>query len=200
MRTRARDGKGGNVNEPITRREALKKGALFGGAALVWVRPSVNSYGMSSTLAAAVSGTEGCTPGFWKNNPTRALEVSGINIETAAVSDYYTVDEPFASTFLIDALGFQGGSGVEGATEILLRAAVAGLINAAALPGYGDFPLGQVQSALDSDDRDTMLALASQIDLENNQGCPFPADEKDEKKNGPQGSSLRPSEQVGGDA
>ena len=63
--------KGGIVGEEITRREALKQGALLGGAALVWVRPSVQTYGMSATLAAQASGTAGCTPGFWKNNPGR---------------------------------------------------------------------------------------------------------------------------------
>lgn len=168
------------MNDEITRREALKQGAIFGGAALVWVRPSVQSFGMSATLAAQASGSAGCTPGFWKTNPGRALTVGGVDIENAYIKDYFATD--FTEKY-IDALGYKGGNGIDGAARILLRAAAAGYLNAA-LSGYAYTQgqlVGLVDSALGSDDRDTMLALASQIDLENNQGCPLSADESEIK-------------------
>jgi hypothetical protein len=70
-------------------------------------------------------------------------------------------------------LSFKGGSTVNGAAQILLRAAVAGLLNSVKV-GY---PLttaqviSQVNTALASCDRATILALASTIDGFNNLGC-----------------------------
>ncbi len=80
-------------------------------------------------------------------------------------------------TTLLDALRFQGGPDVAGATRILLRAAVAALLNSTA--GIG-FPmstaeiLDAVEIALDSGDRATILDLAARLDELNNTGsCPL---------------------------
>lgn len=162
------------MGEEITRREALKQGALLGGAALVWVRPSVQTYGMSATLAAQASGTAGCTPGFWKNNPGRWPNgiVPGDPVP-------WTGTEIGTPTFG-NALAFKGGGGIAGAERILFRAAAAGHLNALSLGGY-EFSPGQlaslVNTAVASGDRDTILAAAADIDTENNAGCPIPADE-----------------------
>lgn len=48
-----------NTNEGLTRREALKKGARFGGA-LVWAVPVVQTVGMSPALAQRVSEGNCC--------------------------------------------------------------------------------------------------------------------------------------------
>ena len=78
---------------------------------------------------------------------------------------------------LVGALNYQGGSGTTGAARTLLRAAVSALLNSAS-PGV-DYPLttaqviAQVNAALASNDRSTMLALASQLDSYNNLGCPL---------------------------
>jgi hypothetical protein len=79
---------------------------------------------------------------------------------------------------LLAALSFHGGSGVIGGARILLRAAVASLLNAAS-PTV-DFSLtvalviNAVNTALASNNRSTIIALASQLDALNNQGsCPF---------------------------
>ena len=70
---------------------------------------------------------------------------------------------------LVGALDYQGGSGTTGSARILLRAAVAALLNAAS-PDV-NYPLttaqviSQVNAALASNNRSTMLALASQLDL-----------------------------------
>jgi hypothetical protein len=100
----------------------------------------------------------------------------------------------FAGDGLVEGLMYQGGNGVNGATEILLRAAIAGVLNMAnsEVNGFykvaidedddGDVDLtiddGQglidaVNAALDSGDRDTMLILAGFIDEANNHYCPL---------------------------
>ena len=79
------------------------------------------------------------------------------------------------NTSLVEALNFAGGSGTSGAAQILLRAAVAALLNSAH-PDI-DYPMTTneviqaVNAALASNDRATMLALASQLDANNNLGC-----------------------------
>ena len=78
---------------------------------------------------------------------------------------------------LRQALGFKGGSGTLGAAQILLRAAVAALLNSAH-PDV-DYPrttaevIADVNAALASQDRSTMLSLATALDADNNLGCPL---------------------------
>lgn len=165
------------MGEEVTRREALKQGALLGGAALVWVRPSVQTFGMSATLAAQASGTAGCTPGFWKNNPGAWPATIAPTDPTPWAGDY--IGHPDMQT----ALEFKGGGGNAGAERILFRAAAAGHLNALSLGGY-EFSTGEIaamvaeaQALLAGGDRSGALAIASDIDTENNAGCPIPADE-----------------------
>jgi hypothetical protein len=79
------------------------------------------------------------------------------------------------ATTLLQALEFGGGSGVDGASRILLRAAVAALLNSTS-PDV-DYPLttaqviSQTNAALATGDRDQILALASRLDGFNNLGC-----------------------------
>ena len=83
------------------------------------------------------------------------------------------------SASLLNALSFQGGSTLDGAAGNLLRAAVAGLLDASH-PGV-DYPrspaslIADVNAALATRDRDTILGLASEIDDDNNGngGCPL---------------------------
>ena len=78
---------------------------------------------------------------------------------------------------LRQALSFNGGSTNTAAARILLRAAVSALLNSAS-PDV-DYPLttnqviAQVNAALATKDRSTMLALAAQLDAYNNLGCPL---------------------------
>jgi hypothetical protein len=78
---------------------------------------------------------------------------------------------------LLQGLQFGGGPGIEGAQQILLRAAVAALLNAAS--GGVTYPLSvadvisQVNAALASGNRQIMLALAGRLDTLNNLGCPL---------------------------
>jgi hypothetical protein len=128
-------------------------------------------------------GNEGCTPGYWKNH-TDSWEEFTPSSPLNVYASHFTFPDALASyrtvTFL-EALKFKGGPGVDGATQILMRAAVAAYLNAAH-EGVGypyrrySEPFGiqaQVNSALASQDRDTMLSLASTLDAANNLGCPL---------------------------
>jgi len=83
-----------------------------------------------------------------------------------------------ANYTLLEALSFKGGSDVTGSAEILLRAAVAALLNAAdpdvAYSLTTAEVITQVNAALASTDRSTILALADLLDKYNNRGaCPL---------------------------
>lgn len=78
---------------------------------------------------------------------------------------------------LLEALSFQGGSDHAGAAEILLRAAVAALLNSAhpdvKYPRTTDEVIADVNAALASSDRGIVLKLAKALDKYNNLGCPL---------------------------
>lgn len=120
------------------------------------------------------TGYEGCTLGYWKvkkHHDSWPLPYT----PSTLVQSYFGVDAPDA-TFLT-ALSFQGGPGVDGAKRILMKQAIASLLNATST-GV-DFPLTsaqviqQVTFALGTGDREVMLSLASTLDAYNNQGCPL---------------------------
>lgn len=78
---------------------------------------------------------------------------------------------------LRQALSFTGGSGTTGAARILFRAGVAALLNSAHpdvnYPRTTAEVIADVNAALASNDRTTMLNLASELDADNNLGCPL---------------------------
>lgn len=123
-----------------------------------------------------ITGGEGCTPGYWKNH-LAAWAGTGFSPSQTVSSVFTGANANQASATLLQALGFGGGPGVDGAEQILLRAAVAALLNSAS-PDV-DYALttaqviAQVNAALASDNRATILALAAQLDAYNNMGCPL---------------------------
>jgi hypothetical protein len=118
---------------------------------------------------------QGCTPGYWRNH-LGAWAPTGYS-PGQTVGSVFANASPYAANTLNQAIRFGGGPGVSGAKMILLRAAVASLLNAA----HPDVAFGSsvgdviaaVNAALGSNDRPTMLALASELDTANNQGCPL---------------------------
>ena len=142
------------------------------------------SLGLLATAAGPASaeniGNQGCTPGYWKNHPAAWQEyrpttdlrfvfmtggVSAFDVTSNAAKPYATMDA-------IDALSLQGGSGADGAVRILLRAATAAFLNAAHEGvGYPErrFVAGglyeQINAALDSGDRQTMLGSLGYDDV-----------------------------------
>lgn len=94
------------------------------------------------------------------------------------------LDEDGEVDTLLDALDYPGGCGPTdkctkpGAARILLRASVAAILNSSHPDvSYPTNPpseiIDQVDNAIGSGDRDTMLGLASQLDTNNNLGCPL---------------------------
>ncbi len=135
--------------------------------------------GITGIVSATVNGGDpgGCTPGYWKNH-LETWVPTGIDPDEP-LGDHFDVSEDFEEITLLEALSFKGGKGVEGAIRILLRAAVAGLLNMEFLYGDPDmhYPMydliSRVNSALDSGNRDTMLSLKDEIDQYNNLGIPY---------------------------
>jgi hypothetical protein len=122
-------------------------------------------------------GEEGCTPGFWKNHPARWAATGfsqGQTLESVFnVPDAFGVD----NATLLAALSFSGGPALADAARLLLHHAVAALLNASH-PGV-DYPrtaasiISDVNAALASGSRSTMLALKNALDRDNNSGCPL---------------------------
>ncbi len=123
-------------------------------------------------------GGQGCTPGYWKNHtdswpPTGYSPSQKVQNVFGQAAGYPSL----GNASLLDALSFQGGSTLEGAAGNLLRASVAALLDSSH-PGV-DYPrtpasvISDVNAALASGNRDTILGLASQLDADNNRGCPL---------------------------
>ena len=116
----------------------------------------------------------GCSPGYWKNHgnswPT------GYSTKSL-VSGSFSNAAPYGTRTLLQALNLQGGSTLNGAKEILIRAGTAGQLNEAAFgedyPAYPD--VGKLKSAVSAalaKDRTTILNLATSLDKWNNGYCP----------------------------
>lgn len=145
---------------------------------------AVVAVGTSSPVQAVGTGEQGCTPGYWKNHHDSWQEADPSDLLS---SKYSSVAGTSVSTVTMDqALRLPGGSGVAGGERILARAATAAWLNAAHddvgypwrrnAPGEDGRPplVPTVNAAFDSGDRSTMLALASQLDDDNNLGkCPL---------------------------
>jgi hypothetical protein len=145
---------------------------------------------MTITPAHAVNtGNEGCTPGYWKNHPQSWQETGPLTPNTPLTFDppsalipafapsSLDLDNDGSSDTFLDALSFKGGPGAVGAERILFRAAVASWLNAAT--EEVGFPLRrkdfvpEVNAAIATGDRQTMIDLASELDKLNNLGCPL---------------------------
>jgi hypothetical protein len=124
------------------------------------------------------TGDEGCSPGYWKNH-TRSWAAAGYSPSQSTSSVFSAAGAygSLGSQSLLQSIQGGGGPGATGAAKILLRAAVAALLNAAH-PGV-DYTrtaaaiVSDVNAALAGGDRDAMLALASALDDDNNLGCPL---------------------------
>ncbi len=122
-------------------------------------------------------GTQGCTPGYWKNH-TDSWAGTGYTPSQTAGSVFALGGFPsLASKTLLATLNGGGGSGATGGAIILLRAGVAGLLNAA--HSGVNYTMTQAQiiaavnAALASGERSKMIDLGGKIDDDNNLGCPL---------------------------
>ena len=128
--------------------------------------------------AFVVSGCEyeGKTPGFWKNHE-EAWCPSGYSTEML-VGDVFIIPpclSGLADDTLLEALSYKGGRGVEGAARILLRAAVAAILNSAHPEINYAYTVGEIQDgvneALASGYRGFMLYIKDFLDHQNNLGA-----------------------------
>jgi hypothetical protein len=140
-----------------------------------FVTNDTGSTGSDSVTVTVCSTFEGCTPGFWKQTqhfdswvgftPNQTLE------SVFDVPDSLGLD----NSTLVQALDFEGGKNTVGAAKILLRAGVAALLNSTSPDVDYAFTtqevIDQVNAALASGSRSTMLALAAVLDEANNAGC-----------------------------
>lgn len=116
---------------------------------------------------------QGCTPGFWKQD--QHFGSWPVPTSTTLAGAGFTNTGLPTSTTLLEALSFHGGPTVQDAKDILLRIASAAYLNSFDL----NYPLttaevvSQVNAALASNDRETILDLAETLDRDNNLGCPF---------------------------
>ena len=144
---------------------------------------SSSSSSTSSSTSTSTSTTttrpkqEGCTPGYWKQ-PQHLDSWTGYSPDQTLES-VFDVPDAFGldDVTLLAALSFHGGPTTAAAAQILLRQAVAAILNAA--NSEVDYSLteaeiiAEVNAALASGDRATILALAEQLDRLNNRGCPL---------------------------
>ena len=133
---------------------------------------------------------EGCTPGYWKNHTAcwhRCWENGNGDPWEDLVGDVFDVPAQIsilADDTLMDALNYGGGPEIIDAAKILLRHAVAALLNACdpdidySISDPGDV-ISAVNTALEDgvaqQDRGVMLDLKDELDMYNNYGCPIDA-------------------------
>ena len=120
----------------------------------------------------------GCTPGYWKQShhfdSWPMMYTQGTTLEAIFnVPDSFGLD----NRSLLDALQGGGGPTLADAASILLRAATAALLNSGqssySYPVTTASLITQVNAALASGNRNTMLTLAATLDGYNNAGCPL---------------------------
>jgi len=139
----------------------------------------VKSRTLSLSIVVAGCESEGCSHGYWKNHTsewpspyTTSTQLQGPFFIPAVTELSFMQVHTFGM-----ALDYPGGPDLGGAARILLRNAVASLLNAehsgVAYPKSAAEVKAAVNAALASLDRDTMLALEEELDELNNLGCPL---------------------------
>ncbi|MHC4172961.1 MAG: hypothetical protein ACYTBX_06995 [Planctomycetota bacterium] len=129
---------------------------------------------MLSTMLTALPAyaDEGLSPGFWKSHVS---DWAGSNLP-GELGNIFVIPDGFgvATATPLEALSFHGGPALADKAKILLRQAVASLLNAE--HANIDYPLEfadvktAVNEALASGDGATMLALEAILDEYNNLG------------------------------
>ncbi len=121
-------------------------------------------------------GDEGCTLGYWKNHTDDWVGyTTGQTVQSvfSAASAYPAV----ATKTLHQALKFGGGPGAVGGAKILLKQAVAAVLNAAhpdvEYPRLLADVISDVNAALASGIRSEMTDLGEDLDDDNKLGCPL---------------------------
>ena len=129
----------------------------------------------------APGGGQGCTPGYWKKSHhfDSWLPTGYLTGQTAGsvFSSLASACPSLAATKLANALDGGGGPDFCDKVQILIRAAVAAVLNAAhpavTYPRTVAEIVAAVNAAVGSGDPDVVIDLAGDLDAENNRGCPL---------------------------
>ena len=137
---------------------------------------NVDGDGCSAECLIEKELAEGCTPGYWKTHLNDWVGYApGARVDSVFASA--SVFPSLADDSLVTALGYPGGPGASGGARILLRAAVAALLNESHpdVEYSIDGVIGLVNAALSTQDRATMISLGGILDGANNgiDGCPL---------------------------
>lgn len=136
-------------------------------------------------VAPVAATDQGCTPGYWKNHTSMWPDLSGYPAGMAYTTSMTLKQAGFVfpaelsrfeNVTLLQALQGGGGPGLDGATTILLRAAVASLLNGSFGDAHAILPfyvLRMANEGLASLNRDRILYFATALDYNNNVGCPL---------------------------
>ena len=114
-------------------------------------------------MKVVVLGDQGCTPGYWKVPQHWDSWPAPFSPTKSTVASVFSNSSPYGSLTLVEALKLQGGKGTDGAKQILLRAAVAAILNEAH-PGV-DYPYADVNAVISAvneairNDTQTILPL-----------------------------------------
>jgi hypothetical protein len=131
------------------------------------------------TFTPTPSTFHGCTPGYWKQSQHLDSWLATGFVPNQTLESVFDVPDGFGldNLTLLDALGLQGGSGTTGAARTLLQAGVSALLNSAHpdldYPRTTSAVITDVNAALASGNRTTMLNLAKSLDRDNKRGCPI---------------------------
>ena len=120
---------------------------------------------------------EGCSLGYWKNHldawpPTGYSPDQSVESVFSEAAAYPAL----AAATLHEGLKLKGGPTVEAAAGLLLKQAIAALLNAAhpdiSYPRSENALIANVNAALATGDRQTILSFKDNLDTDNNLGCP----------------------------
>jgi hypothetical protein len=151
--------------------QALSEGGVAP-ASLAWIAAS-----LSIANPPTPGGGEGCTPGYWKRHLSSWGPTGYSPSQLLSTVFSPTGLGTLGSKTLFEALNFGGGSTLTEKKQILLRIAVASLLNSA----HPDVDFAQttaqvissVNAALESNNATTIETLKNQLDALNNSGCPL---------------------------
>lgn len=119
---------------------------------------------------------QGCTAGFWKQTQHFGAYPAGLTPNTTLTAAGFVLPAGQANVTLLVALNYQGGPTVVDAGHVLIRQAVASLLNSKTIPFSlsSQQVLDQTNAALATGNRGTILALAQTLDgiNNNNDKCP----------------------------
>jgi hypothetical protein len=151
---------------PLTRTTNTALNTAQGGsgnASKLWIAPA----------------NQGCTPGFWKQDQHFHDYPTGFSPNETLTAAGFVLPTGLPNDTLLVALNYSGGPTIQAADDILLRQAVAALLDAGALGIKYQYTAAQVLSmtnaALATGNRDTVLGVAEQFNTSNNAsgGCPL---------------------------